>query len=58
MASTGRISVKFDVGDFNGNLSNQNLVKTGQKYQARYIKTYVHFIFAVLLNYHISPLFE
>jgi hypothetical protein len=37
--ATGQISVKFDVGDFNRNLSNQNLVKIGQKYQAHYIKT-------------------
>jgi len=50
--------VKFDIGDFNGNLSNQNLVKTGQKYQGCYIKTYVHFILAVILNYCNNLLFE
>jgi len=38
-AATGRISVKFDIRDFYENLSRTpNLVKTGQKYRALYMR--------------------
>jgi hypothetical protein len=46
-APTGRISVKFDFGDFCENLSkNPDLVKIGQNYWALYVKIQVRFIVA------------
>jgi thiol-disulfide isomerase/thioredoxin len=46
-APTGRISVKFRIGDFYENLSrNPSLVDIGQKYRVLYMKNEVRFIVA------------
>ena len=42
-APTGRISVEFDAGNFQENLSKiKTLLKIGQKYRSLYMKTYVN----------------
>jgi hypothetical protein len=59
VAPTGQISMKFDTGDFYGNLlSMSKFDSIWQKYQALYVETYVYFMLWVTLNHHNSILFE